>query len=226
MRASAQRSGTVIGIDETGTGAWSGPAYVCAVAVSDSWLVSGLKDSKELTKLKIAEMYKLLVDELKVPYVLKVVELDAINEHGIGDALSPMWLEAGNAMLEQFPGSRVFLDGERKPVGCGENWHAIPNADAHVPCVMAAAIIAKYLRDQYMIEQSKLYPEYGWETNVGYGTEVHREALNAHGITPLHRTSFRPVQKYMHGPVRRFGAQPVAESLYDKWVEDAKAKAS
>jgi len=213
----SSKSGKVIGIDEVGTGAWSGPAYVCAVAVDDSWLVSGLKDSKELTKLKIAEMYRLLVDELKVSYVIKVVELAAINEHGIGDALAPMWLEAGNAMLEQFPDSRVFLDGARKPAGCGANWHAIPNADAHVPCVMAAAIIAKYLRDQYMIEQSKLYPQYGWETNAGYGTEVHREALNAHGVTPLHRTSFRPVQKYITDGAKLYGAREVSNDLYERW---------
>jgi ribonuclease HII len=215
------KSGKVIGIDEVGTGAWAGPAYVCAVAVDDSWLVSGLKDSKELTKLKIAEMYHLLVDELHIPYVLKVVELDAINEHGIGAALSPMWLAAGTEMLERFPESRVFLDGERKPAGCGDNWFAIPNADAHIPCVMAAAIIAKYLRDQYMIEQSKAHPEYGWDTNMGYGTQVHREALNSHGVTALHRTSFRPVQKYMYGPARRFGAQEVSLPLYEQWVKDA-----
>lgn len=216
------KSGKVIGIDETGTGAWAGPAYVCAVAVESSWLVSGLKDSKELTKPKIAEMYKMLVAEPNLVYVLKVVELDAINERGIGEALSPMWLAAGTEMLERFPGSPVFLDGNQKPKDCGSNWHAIPNADAHVPCVMAAAIIAKYLRDQYMIEQAKLYPEYGWDTNMGYGTHVHMEALNAHGVTPLHRTSFRPVQKYMTGPAKRFGVQDVSTSLYDGWVKEAR----
>jgi ribonuclease HII len=215
------KSGKVIGIDEVGTGAWAGPAYVCAVAVESSWLVSGLKDSKELTKPKIAEMYKMLVAEPELSYEVTIVELNDILTLGLGGALSAAWLTAGNRMLEKFPGARVFLDGERKPAECGSNWHAIPNADAHIPCVMAAAIIAKYLRDQYMIEQSKLYPAYCWETNMGYGTATHREALNAHGITPLHRTGFRPVQKYMIGPTKPFGAQDVSTSLYEGWVKDA-----
>ena len=215
------KSGKVIGLDEVGTGSYAGPAYVCAVAVDSSWLVTGLKDSKELTKRKISEMYHQLVFEHKVEYVLAVVEVEAINEHGIGAALEAEWLHAGRTMQERYPDARVFLDGSRKPQGADDHWFAIPNADAHVPCVMAAAIIAKYLRDQYMIEQAKLYPNYGWETNVGYGTQVHVEGMNAHGITPLHRTSFRPVQKYMDGAKhRKFGAQQVDETMYDRWVKD------
>lgn len=212
-----QRSGKVIGIDEVGTGAWAGPAFVCAVAVDDSWLVSGLKDSKELTKPKIAELYNVLVNELKVSYVVKKVSVAEIDDAGLGEALSNTWLEAGEEMRTLFPGSRIFLDGSRKPTGCGDHWFAIPNADAHVPCVMAAAIIAKYLRDQYMIEQSKLYPQYGWETNVGYGTETHREGLNAHGISPLHRTSFRPVQKFLTQGHKLYGARDVSVDLYERW---------
>lgn len=215
------KTGKVIGIDEVGTGALAGPAYVCAVAVDDSWLLSGLKDSKELTKAKIASMYNTLVVEQRVHHVISLVTVKAINDDGIGEALPKAWLDAGNQLLRVYPGSPVFLDGSRKPKGCGEEWMAITNADAHIPCVMAAAIIAKYLRDQYMIEQAKLYPNYGWETNVGYGTQVHVEGMNAHGITPLHRTSFRPVQKYMDGAKhRKFGAQQVDETMYDRWVKD------
>lgn len=214
------KTGKVIGIDEVGTGALAGPAYVCAVAVDDSWLLSGLRDSKELTKAKIAAMYHTLVEEQKIHHVISLVTVQAINDDGIGESLPKAWLDAGNRLLEVYPGSPVFLDGSRLPKGCGEEWMAITNADAHIPCVMAAAIIAKFLRDEFMVEQAQTYPHYGWETNVGYGSQAHMEAMNSHGVTPLHRTSFRPVQKFMgDNKHRKYGVQPVTASLYEAWTK-------
>ena len=107
------KTGKVIGIDEVGTGALAGPAYVCAVAVDDSWLLSGLKDSKELTKAKIASMYNTLVVEQRVHHVISLVTVQAINDDGIGESLPKAWLDAGNRLLEVYPGSPVFLDGSR-----------------------------------------------------------------------------------------------------------------
>ena len=72
----------------------------------------------------------------------------------------------------------------------------LPKADALVPSVSAASIIAKVARDQYMATQDALYPGYGFATHAGYGTAQHRAAIAAHGVTPLHRLSFKPLQHY------------------------------
>jgi ribonuclease HII len=72
----------------------------------------------------------------------------------------------------------------------------MPKADLFIPSVSAASIMAKVERDRYMTEQGLLYPEYGFESHAGYGVARHREAIEAHGVTPLHRLSFAPLAKY------------------------------
>jgi len=65
-----------------------------------------------------------------------------------------------------------------------------------VPSISAASIIAKVARDAYMADQGLVYPEYGFEKHVGYGTALHRAAIDTHGVTPLHRLSFAPLVQY------------------------------
>jgi ribonuclease HII len=69
-------------------------------------------------------------------------------------------------------------------------------ADLLEPSVSAASIIAKVARDNYMTAQEKIYPGYGFDRHVGYGTAFHIEAINRLGVTPLHRLSFAPLKKY------------------------------
>ena len=69
-------------------------------------------------------------------------------------------------------------------------------ADLLVPCVSAASIVAKVARDNYMAEQDKIYPGYGFKRHVGYGTAAHVAAIEELGITPLHRLSFAPLVEY------------------------------
>lgn len=208
----------VVGIDEVGTGAWAGPLFVCAVAVDASWLISGLRDSKELTKEKIAQLYKELVAEPGLKYFIVSKSPEQIDEMGLGRATEQAWVDAGKGILELAPGAKVFLDGSRRPKDpIAETWNVLPNADAHIPCVMAAAIIAKYTRDNLMKQEALKYPHYAFEKNVGYGTEVHREGLNAHGICPIHRKSYKPVQAYLKEGPGEFGAHEVSSDLYGAW---------
>jgi len=72
----------------------------------------------------------------------------------------------------------------------------MPKADALIPSVSAASILAKVARDRYMAEQDKIYPGYGFRQNAGYGVAAHREAIERLGVTPLHRLSFAPLRKY------------------------------
>lgn len=211
----------VIGIDEVGTGAWAGPFFVCAVTVDSSWLISGLRDSKELDKAKIEQMHDLLTADPRVQWSISTRSPAEIDELHLGKSLSQAWVEAGRRAMTFAPGARVFLDGGRRPPDpIAADWIVMPNADAHVPCVMAAAIIAKHLRDSWMKEQAVLYPAYGFESNVGYGTEQHLEALNAHGVCPIHRKSFKPVKRVLERgliPPEEAGIHEVTAELYSSW---------
>ena len=75
-----------------------------------------------------------------------------------------------------------------------------------------------------MTEQARLYPHYKWETNAGYGTEQHREGLNRKGLTPLHRTSFKPVRKFLRIQPDPIGANPVTKGLYSAWKKNDPTK--
>jgi ribonuclease HII len=101
----------------------------------------------------------------------------------------------------------VLVDGNATP-----RWQrpskAIVDGDAKCRSIAAASIIAKVTRDRMMAEWAAEYPGYGWETNRGYGTPEHYRALNALGLTPLHRRSFGPVRAIELG-----NAQPELEII-------------
>ena len=93
----------------------------------------------------------------------------------------------------------VLIDGNLSPCGrCGEwdeaAWgrgQPIVGGDALEPAISAASIVAKEWRDRMMLHAAAEYPEYGWDTNMGYPTVAHRKALTVHGSTPLHRSTFK-----------------------------------
>jgi ribonuclease HII len=71
---------------------------------------------------------------------------------------------------------------------------AIVKGDLYEPCISAASILAKQYRDRQMLELDRLYPQYQFARHKGYPTELHRELLKQHGVSPVHRRSFRPVR--------------------------------
>ena len=89
--------------------------------------------------------------------------------------------------------AKVLVDGNRTP-GFDVPSEAIIKGDGSIACISAASIIAKQSRDHLMQEMHLRYPQYGFDTNVGYPTKKHRDALKQFGPTPIHRRSFAPVQ--------------------------------
>ena len=65
------------------------------------------------------------------------------------------------------------------------------------PCISAASILAKEYRDRQMLELDRLYPQYCFAQHKGYPTALHRELLKKHGVSPVHRRSFRPVRELL-----------------------------
>jgi len=90
------------------------------------------------------------------------------------------------------PKTPIIIDGNY-PFLVGDNITTMVRADNRVREVAAASIVAKVLRDSYMRQMHRRYPEYGFAAHVGYGTPLHRRALEKHGICELHRTSFKPI---------------------------------
>lgn len=185
----------ILGIDEVGRGPWAGPLVIGAVVLGGT-TVEGLTDSKKLSKKRRDEL-DILIREHASGYGLGWVDASEIDEIGLSEALrlaTRRAVEQVNAPYHEIiiDGTINFLDGTTK----GQFVTTMKKADLLVPSVSAASIIAKVARDNYMAEQDKLYDGYKFASHVGYGTAVHRAAIEKLGVTPLHRLSFAPLQKY------------------------------
>jgi ribonuclease HII len=184
----------ILGIDEVGRGPWAGPLVVGAVILGGVQ-IDGLTDSKKLTK-KMREKLDVEIRQKAKAIGLGWVNPEEIDEVGLSEALR---LATKRAVMQiKAPYHEIIIDGTVNFLA-GTNKEkyvtTIKKADLLVPCVSAASIIAKVARDNYMAEQAKSHPEYGFSDHVGYGTVKHRSALIKHGLTKLHRMSFRPVKK-------------------------------
>jgi ribonuclease HII len=177
-----------VGIDEVGRGCWAGPLVAGAVVLEKP--IVGLKDSKKLNK-KQREILAVEIESRALAVGLGWVDPATLDKVGITTAVKRAMAEA----LEQI-GVRydeIIIDGNLNFFPDNPKARAVIKADGSVPAVSAASIIAKVARDNYMAEISSKYPGYGFERHVGYGTALHLERLKLHGISDLHRRSFKPV---------------------------------
>lgn len=185
----------ILGIDEVGRGPWAGPLVIGAVVLGGA-TIDGLTDSKKLTKKRRDEL-DIIIREQADGYGLGWVSAAEIDEIGLSAAL----VLATKRAVDQItvPYHEIIIDGTinfLKDTSKGQYVTTLKKADLLIPSVSAASIIAKVARDNYMTEQADIYPEYKFAAHVGYGTAAHRLAIEQHGITPLHRLSFAPLQKY------------------------------
>jgi len=185
----------ILGIDEAGRGPWAGPLVVGAVVLGATQITE-LDDSKKLTKKKRESLEKEIIAHASA-YGLGWVSAKELDELGMSEALRLATRRAVEQIHVPYheiiiDGTVNFLAGTTK--GCYVT--TMPKADALIPSVSAASILAKVARDRYMAEQDKIYPGYGFGRNAGYGVAVHREAIERLGVTPLHRLSFAPLRKY------------------------------
>jgi ribonuclease HII len=182
----------IIGIDEVGRGCWAGPVVASAVILDKP--IVGLKDSKKLSKKQRGR----LASEIQVSaqaFGIGWVQASELDEVGLTTAVSL----AMHRALEQIKldYDEIIIDGNFNFFSDNPKARAIIKADDSIPVVSAASIVAKVARDKYMTEIAANYPDYGFERHVGYGTELHLEKLKLHGISDLHRRSFKPVSALM-----------------------------
>ena len=211
----------ILGIDEAGRGPWAGPLVVGAVILGGKQ-IDGLTDSKKLSKKRREELYDIIKTEA-VATATGWVSASELDEVGMSEALRL----ATRRAVEQInvPYSEIIIDGIvnfLSDTGKGRYVQTMKKADLLVPSVSAASILAKVERDRFMAEQDELYPGYGFGAHAGYGVAKHRAAIEELGVTPLHRLSFAPLQKYRDTSYSR---HPEFDSEYSKLTNHTPGRA-
>ncbi len=176
----------VAGIDEVGRGSLAGP-LVAGVVILPSNCRLKLYDSKQILAKKRQEL-SLQIQAQAIGFGLGWVSNTEIDDFGLAWALQESYERALSDMAVEV--SHIILDGSQNYLSEYEICETCIKGDQKVACVAAASLLAKVARDEYMCLQSVKYPAYRYETNVGYGTVSHREAIKKHGLTDLHRKSF------------------------------------
>ncbi|USO00678.1 MAG: ribonuclease HII [Alphaproteobacteria bacterium] len=188
--------------DEVGYGAWAGPVVVCSL-LAPAHPCYDVKDSKMLTAKERRKIFDYIVHHYD--YCVCWSDAHEIDKYGLrhatDKALKFSWDYLYSKHKSIFCGQSLFnnamdiiLDGKYIP----QSYHRITNlinGDKRNQMIAYASIVAKEIRDRLMIQIHKTYPKYCWNTNVGYGTKKHFEAINLYGITQFHRRSYKPIAK-------------------------------
>ena len=179
------------GCDEAGRGPLAGPVFAAAVILPQDFYHPLLDDSKKMS-LKAREELRPIIEREAVAWAVEEVSTEEI------DSLNILWASVtGMQRAVRKLGVRpdfLLIDGNKFRPFDGYPYETIVHGDATYACIAAASVLAKTYRDEHMRSLAKLYPEYGWERNMGYPTPEHLEAIRRYGYTPEHRKSFHPKQ--------------------------------
>lgn len=176
------------GCDEVGRGCLAGPVVAAAVILPKSYSHEILNDSKQLNREERLQLREEIQRDAIAWAVAEVSneEIDKINI--LKASFKAMHIALDNLKIKP---DLLLVDGNRfEPYG-ELPFECIIKGDATYLSIAAASVLAKTYRDELMVKLSEQYPGYGWETNVGYPTEEHRDGIRNLGITPYHRRSFQ-----------------------------------
>jgi len=212
----------VCGVDEAGRGPLAGPVVVAAVILNYDIRIDKLNDSKQVSPAQRELLFERIIS---TAFKYSIVEIDAaqIDEMNILQATLAGMRQAIEAIEE--PEALYLIDGNKSPYAVLEhsfkeldngslnpvlsenkmvysalnsnknNCLPVIKGDALHACIAAASILAKVHRDRIMLSLHDRYPQYGFDRNKGYPSPAHLKAINTHGICPIHRMSYAPVQQ-------------------------------
>lgn len=175
----------ICGVDEVGRGPLAGPVTCSAVIMDLDELIQGVNDSKKVSKGKREKIYDLILEKAVAVSTVSY-DQNKIDEMNILNATKACMRDA--IMSLSLKPDVVIVDALKLDIPYPT--YGIIHGDALSYSIAAASIVAKVTRDRYMTEMAKIYPEYDFEHNMGYGTAKHLAALREIGECPLHRQSF------------------------------------
>lgn len=177
----------ICGADEAGRGPLAGPVVAAACLLPKDFPLELLNDSKKLTEKQRQEAEKVIKE--KAIYAITFISPEEIDRINILQASLKAMAESYLKVNEMVKCDLLLVDGNKLPK-LNANMKAIVKGDSKIPEIMAASILAKTARDEYMDQMDELYPNYGFRKHKGYPTAEHYAAIEKWGPTPIHRMSF------------------------------------
>lgn len=173
------------GIDEAGRGPLCGPVVCACCVMPYDEMIDGINDSKKVSEKKREELFE-VIKSTAIAYSVSVVspeEIDRINilnatKKGMSECVENIAVKPELVLIDAV---KLDIPIATKPIIKG---------DATSYCIAAASILAKVTRDRIMRKYDKMYPEYGFAKNKGYGTKQHIEAIKKYGLCEIHRRTF------------------------------------
>ncbi len=175
------------GCDEAGRGCLAGSVYAAAVIFPSDYHNDALNDSKQLSERQ-RNALRSIIERDALSWALGVVTAEEIDKINISNASILAMHRALDALTIR--PEAVIVDGNRFKPYKDVPYTTVIKGDGKYLSIAAASILAKTYRDDYMLEQASVYPQYGWEQNKGYPTKAHRDAIRKHGASPIHRRTF------------------------------------
>ncbi|MBI1974495.1 MAG: ribonuclease HII [Candidatus Zambryskibacteria bacterium] len=185
----------VVGIDEAGRGPLAGPVSVGVVKIPVNFnknFFKSIKDSKKLTSEDRDLWFALALEAKKeklLDFAVLLVSEKIIDRKGVVYAIR-LGIKRCLEKLAIEEDSQIFLDGLLKAPAQFKHQLTVVKGDEKIPVISLASICAKVIRDRRMVRLSKKFPEFSFHQHKGYGTVMHREALQKYGSTIIHRQSF------------------------------------
>lgn len=196
----------IVGLDEAGYGAWAGPVVAGAVClpanVDVTHALAGVRDSKQMTRLQREKLFT-QIQHTAITWGVGQGTQAEIDTNGLRTATRMALSRALQDAIQRQPGfipDCLLFDG----LGVSEPIYTcyvqnIKYGDTLSLSIAAASVLAKVCRDAHMHELEEELPGYGFGQHKGYGTAMHRAALQERGVSPVHRRTYKPIQQLLEG---------------------------
>ena len=188
----------IAGIDEAGRGPLAGPVTAACVVLKEGFSNRLIADSKKLTAKQREEAFELVVEN-SLAYAVVSVGPRRIEQLNIREASLFAMRLAADRVQKQLQDVQLYfmVDGNAAVKGL-ENQETVIKGDTKIPEISAASIVAKVTRDRLMETLASKYPEYSLEKHRGYPTKLHKELIEEHGPSTIHRRTFAGVKEHFN----------------------------
>lgn len=186
----------IAGVDEAGRGPLAGPLVVASVILKEGYSNENINDSKKLTDKKRRMLFNEIINN-SLSYCIIVVDNQIVDKLNIYEATKQAMISS----LKEVGCDYALVDAMKLEI---DNYLPLIKGDAKSTSIAAASILAKVYRDDLMLAYDKLYPQYDFKHNKGYGSKKHLEALDQFGPCKIHRLSYKPVRDSLNPRLELF----------------------